>query len=204
MKEKAVRFLRGGAGFGTPIHSVKCLQIALSGCNPGESANDEGLVQGYGLPFNIKPPEPSQVRKPHPVVGEVAGMHLSSDGPREANHGHECRAMFGGLETCDELASVNLNPHGHNRAKERYLHSLNGMGCDSFAFTATLVNELENECINRRSVDRLVEKQAGLHGVSCKTRVWKCGRCFCASPLMRYFDRFGRVAVAFLSEELVL
>lgn len=35
------------------------------------------------------------------------------------------------------------------------------MGRDSFAFMVTLVNELENLAINRRTVDRLVEKVDG-------------------------------------------
>lgn len=206
----SVHFLRGGAGFGTPVHAVKCLQIALSGCNPGESANEEGLVQGYGLSFNIKLPEADQARKLHLVVGKLSGLHLAADrGPHEANkHGPKCRAMFGGLETCEELAGVNLNPHKQNRSKkEWYLGSLNVMGCDSFAFTVTLLNELENQSINRWSLERLVEKQANhprLHKESCKGRVWTCGRCFCSTPLKRSFDRFGRVAVMFLDEELVL
>lgn len=146
-------------GFGTPVHAVKSLQIALSDCNPGESANEEGLVEGYGLPFNIKPPEAGQGRKPHPVIGEVAGLYLSPDGPHETNHGPKCREMFGGLKTCDELAGVNLNPHEQNHAKEKkYLRALNVMGCDSFAFMVTLVNDLENQAISHRSLDRLVEK----------------------------------------------
>lgn len=187
---------------------MKCLQIALSGCNPGESANEEGLVVGYGLPFNIKPPEEGQGRKPHPVIGEVAGMHLSPDGPHEKNQGPACRAMFGGLKTCDELAGVNLSPHEQNHAKKkRHLRSLNIMGCDSFAFMVTLVNEFENQSINHRSLDRLVEKLPGhsktIEG-NCKSAMWHCGRCFCSTPLMRSFDRFGRVAVMFLDEGLVL
>ena len=187
---------------------MKCLQIALSGCDPGESADEEGLVGGYGLPFNIKPPEAEQVRRPHPVVGEVAGLYLSPDGPHETNHGRKCRAMFGGLKTCDELAGVNLNPHQQNHAKKkRYLRSLNVMGCDSFAFMVTLVNELENQYINRRSLDRLVLKPPNHPKTqldACQHYVWNCGRCFCSTPLMRSFDRFGRVAVMFLDEELVL
>lgn len=203
-----MHILRGGAGFGTPIHAVKCLQIALSGCNPGDSANQEGLVQGYGLPFNIKPPADAQVRKPHPLIGKLAGLYLSPDGPHETNHGPHCRALFGGLKTCDELAGVNLNPHEQNHAKKKkFLRSLNVMGCDSFAFMVTLVNELENQAINRRSMDRLVGNAIGhpkRHHVACKLRMWTCGRCFCSTPLMRSFDRFGRIAVTFLNEELVL
>ena len=150
----AVAFLRGGTGCGTPVHAVKCLQIALSGCNPGESATEEGFVKGYGLPFNINPPTDSRVRKPHPVIGKSAGLYLSPDGPHETNHGKQCQDLFGGMSTCDELAGVNLNPHEQNHAKKKkYLSSLNMMSSDSFAFMVTLMNELENQAINRRAVD---------------------------------------------------
>ncbi|CAM9718071.1 unnamed protein product [Sphacelaria rigidula] len=111
MKDEAVHILRSGAGFGTPVHAVKCLQIAQSGFNPGESASEEGLVEGYGLPFNIDPPANAHIRQPHPVLGKCAGLYLSPDGPHETNHGPQCRAFFGGLRTCDELPGVNLNTH---------------------------------------------------------------------------------------------
>ena len=81
------------------------------------------------------------------------------------------------------------------------------MGCDSFAFMVTLVNEVENQAINRRTVDRLVEKVAGHpqdHLVGCQMDVWDCGRCFRRVPLMRSFGRFGRLAVTVLPEDLVL
>ena len=114
--------LRGGAGFyGTPFHAVKCLQIALSGYNPGESASEEGLVEGYGLPFNIQSPSNPHVRQPHPVLGECAGLHLSPDGPHESNHSDECKNLFCGLKTCRELASVDFNPHGQNASKKKKL-----------------------------------------------------------------------------------
>ena len=202
----ADRLLRGGVGFGTPVHAVKSLQIALSGYNPGESASEEGFVEGYGLPFNIKPPTNSRVRKPHPVIGKTAGLYLSSDGPHETNHGAQCKALFDGIRTCDELAGVNLNAHEQNHAKKKkYSSSLNVMGSDSFAFTVTNVNEGENQAINRTTVDGLVGKIPGhSRSMSCKINVWACGRCFCRTPLMRSFDRFGRVAVTFLSEDLVL
>ena len=148
-RHSPVRALRAGVGFGTPVHAVKCLQIALSGYNPGESASEEGLVEGYDLPFNIKPPVKPLVRQPHPLLGKCAGLYLSPDGPHESNHSEECKSLFGGLKTCRELASVNLNPHERNHSKKKtFLRSLNVMGCDSFAFMVTLVNELENQAIN--------------------------------------------------------
>ena len=107
-------------------------------------------------------------------------MHLSPDRRHETNHGPACRAMFGGLQTCDELAGVNLSPHEQNYAKNNiHLRSLNVMGCDSFAFMVTLVNELENQPINHRPLDRLVEKLPG-HAETieeaCKSAMWQCGR----------------------------
>ncbi|CAN0346172.1 unnamed protein product, partial [Scytosiphon promiscuus] len=56
-------------------------------------------------------------------------------------------------------------------------------------------------------LDRLVEKpprHSKKTENACQGFMWTCGRCFCSTPLMRSFDRFGRVAVMFLSEELVL
>lgn len=60
----AVRILCGGAWFGTPIDAVKYLKIALFCGNPEESASEEGLIRGFGLPFNIEPPANPHVRKP--------------------------------------------------------------------------------------------------------------------------------------------
>ncbi|CAM9891932.1 unnamed protein product [Sphacelaria rigidula] len=96
MKEKAVRTPPGAAGFEAPVHVVKCLQIALCGCNPGERANEEELVQRYGqrygLPFNTKPCTNPHVRQPHRVRGKFTGLYLSPDGPHETNHAPQCRA----------------------------------------------------------------------------------------------------------------
>lgn len=116
--------------------------------------------------------------------------------------------MFGGLETCKELAGVNLNPHEQYQVKKKWcLPSLNVMSCDSFAFMVTLGIELENQSINRRSLDRLVQKYPNHpkeHEAACQVYMWNCGRCFCSRPLMCHSDRFGRVSVMFLDKELLL
>ena len=55
---------------------------------------------------------------------------------------------------------VNLNLHEQNHTKKKnYVTSLKMMACDSFAFM-TLVNELENQAINRRTIHGLVGKVA--------------------------------------------
>ncbi|CAM9879343.1 unnamed protein product, partial [Sphacelaria rigidula] len=74
MKDEAVRILRGEAGFGIPLHAVRCSEIALSGFNSGEKASEEGLVKGYGLPFNIKPPANARIRQPRPFIRKCAGL----------------------------------------------------------------------------------------------------------------------------------
>lgn len=82
---------------------------------------------------------------------------------------------------------------------------MNMMISDSFAFMVALVHELENQVINRRAVDRLVEEVEGhKRRMNYKSHLWNCERCFCATPLMRSFDRFGGVAVTFLNEDLIL
>ena len=49
---------------------------------------------------------------------------------------------------------VNLNSHEQNHTKnKKYASSLKMMACDSFAFfMVTLVNELKNQAINRRTI----------------------------------------------------
>lgn len=72
-----------GQGLEPPDHAVECLQISLPGCDPRESASEEGQVQGYRLPslehpsFNIKPPATPNARKFRPALGKYAGWYLS-------------------------------------------------------------------------------------------------------------------------------
>lgn len=76
------------------------------------------------------------------------------------------------------------------------------MRLDRFCYMVTVINEVENETINRRTVTDFVNNMAGhesSHIEHCRQAVWKCGRCFCTKPLMRSFDVFGRVAVFFMN-----
>ncbi|CAM9182777.1 unnamed protein product [Sphacelaria rigidula] len=70
----------------------------------------------------------------------------------------------------------------------------------------TLESVLENQAINSRKADHLLDRVVG-HAkgnlVGCKMDMWDCGRCSCRTPLLRFFDRFGR-CVDNLSEDLVL
>ncbi|CAB1109430.1 unnamed protein product [Ectocarpus sp. CCAP 1310/34] len=78
---------------------------------------------------------------------------------------------------------------------------LNVMKFDRFAFMVVLINETENEAINRKTVAGLVQRVLG-HSSDrlkvCMLEVWFCGRCFCKNPLMRSFDQVGRVILTFL------
>lgn len=105
------------------------------------------------------------------------------------------------------MAGVNLEAVEQNHCEtDNILRSLNIMGSDSYAFIVILVDERENQAIDRRTVDRRVDSEAGHpknNLVRCKIGVWDRGRCFCRATLMRYFDRFGRIAVTFSSEDLM-
>lgn len=71
--------------------------------------------------------------------------------------------IFASLFTCRQLALRKLNPHEQNRSqnhsqchpqkKFKYLVNITGLG--RFLFLITLLNELENETINRRTFKRL-------------------------------------------------
>ena len=183
---------------------MKALQIQLAHGNPGESADEAGKVAGFGLSFNIAPPRDDHpgettTRRPHPYNGDTDGPYYAPDAAREVGHGADCRQKYGGLDSCAQLARVKL----HDSRKNRYLRMLNVMQFDRFAFTVTLVNEVENEAINRRSLEEIVGRFRG-HPVDrlrvCQAEIWFCGRCFCAKPLLRYFDQFGRVRLVFLPQ----
>lgn len=78
---------------------------------------------------------------------------------------------------------------------------LNTMGFDRFTFTVTLVNEFENEEINRRSLNDMVQ-EVDSHPKDdlqvCQRDLFWTGRCWCDKPLFRYHDQFGKVDVVFL------
>lgn len=187
------------------MHRVKALQIQLAHGNPGESADEDGKVTGFGLSFNIALPQDragATTRKPHPYKGDTDGPYYAPDATHDFNHGPDCRQRYGGLGSCTQLAGVNLNSHEQNHSKKKkYLRMLNVMKFDRFAFTVTLINEVENEIINRRSLAHKVGQAVG-HPIArlriCQTELWFCGRCFCAKPMLRSLDQFGRVRLSFL------
>lgn len=187
------------------MHRVKALQIQLAHGNPGESAGEDGKVAGFGLSFNIALPQDrpgATTRKPHPYEGDTAGPYFAPDATHDSNHGIGCRQKYGGLSSCTQISGLNLNSHEQNHSKKKkYLRMLNVMKFDRFAFMVTLINEIENEIINRRSLEHKVVKARG-HPIArlgiCQTELWFCGRCFCANPLLRSLDQFGRVRLSFL------
>ena len=123
-------------------------------------------------------------RQPHPYNGDTDGPYYAPDAAREVSHGVDCRRKYGGLDSCAQLAGVKLKLD--DSRKNRYLRMLNVMQFDRFAFTVTLVNEVENEAINRRSLERMVGRFRG-HPVErikvCQAEIWFCGRCFCSCLL---------------------
>ena len=187
------------------MHCSKFLQIWCSNGNPGESADSEGRVAGFSVCFNIKWEEPEAAtagRVPHPYLGEDAGPYFVPDHLHDCNHGADCRDKYGELSTCCQLAGVNCNVQGQNQQKKKkFLAMLNTMGFDRFSFMMTLVNEIENEVINRRSLGHLVDLVRGherTRSTVCKAEIWFTGRCCCAQPLQLRYDQFGRAKLYFL------
>lgn len=197
--------LRSGAAFGAAVYRPKAVQVWLANGNPGLSANREGKVDGFDISFNITPPEDrsqSTTRVPHPYNGVMEGPYFGPDALHDFNHGQACRQKYGGLSSCSQLDGVNLNAHEQNHAKKKkYLSMLNTMGFDRFTFTVTLVNELENEEINRRSLIAEVKNMTDHPHTrleACTSHLYWLGRCWCDKPLLRWHDRFGRVRLSFL------
>ena len=203
----AVRQVRAGVGFGAAEHSVKALQIALSDNGLGGKPDEHGKLPGYKISFNFsRPPRPPG--SGHPNSGSARGMYLAAHGPPEANkkddHDEDCCERFGGLGKCPQLAGVDIVtlPRGeivsHGKVGKKHQHppAVEGVALDTHAFATGLMGELENASINRRTCDLAVVDAPG-HSKNrlavCCAEVWECGRCFCATPLMRSFDALGRL-----------
>lgn len=155
-------------------HSVKALQIALSGDSLGGGVDEHGRIPGYNISFNFA--RDAGIGAGHPCSEATSGTYLGLDGPHEGNHQGGCRAKFGGIATCPQLTAVNLNPHEQNHAKKtKHLPSVNGMTFDTYTFTTNLINELENASINRRTCD-LAIRNAKAHNryrvAACSADVW--------------------------------
>ncbi|CAB1101830.1 unnamed protein product [Ectocarpus sp. CCAP 1310/34] len=201
--ESCVLAVRSGACFGAANARAKALQIQLGFMNPQKSANN-GFAEEFGLSFNVTPPaeEPGATKRRRHPWGSDAGPYYAPDTLHDCNHGIDCRQSYGWIDSCKQLSGVCLTVHEHNHAeKKKFLHMLNAMKFDRFAFMVVLINETENEAINRKTVAGLVQRVLG-HSSDrlkvCMVEVWFCGRCFCKNPLMRSFDQVGRVILTFL------
>lgn len=205
-----MRLVRAGVGFGTAEHSVKALQLALSDNYLGGKPDEHGKIPGYRVSFNfVRPARPAG--SGHPYSGSTRGMYLgmnqpprSKDDDKEDDHREDCRAEFGGLDSCPQLAGVELSPpsrveRASGRGKkggQRLPPGVERTALDTYAFETSLRSELENASVNRRTCDLAVANAPGhdkARAAVCRAEVWTCGRCFCASPLMRWFDAFGRL-----------
>ena len=187
---------------------MKSLQVRLAvGVAPHESTKDD-KVAGYDAIFHDTTFDdadsvvPGEGPRPHPYLGVASGIFLGPDGPHEKNHNPQCTRNHSGLTTCSEIAGVNLNPHEQDHAKKHvYLRSINTMAFPNFTYALRVINELQNEGINKRTLLRQL-RCFETHPVttfgSCHKSLWHCGRCFCSKPTMRVFDSFGRVDVVFL------
>ncbi|CAB1119147.1 unnamed protein product [Ectocarpus sp. CCAP 1310/34] len=199
--ERAYRLIRSGVGFGVAEHSVKALQIALSSDCVGGGVGEDGKLPGYSIDFNFKR-TPSYDNYGHFYGGKRVGLWLGPDGPHEGNHQGSCQAKFGGLTRCRQITGTNCNPHEQNHSKKiKFLPSVTGMGFDTFTFNVTLINELENVKINRKTCTLAVSSASGhpRHRLpACRKEVWSCGRCFCSKPLMRSFDKLGKLCISYM------
>lgn len=203
-----VRQVRAGVGFGTAEHSVKALQLALSDNYLGGEPDAEGKIPGYRTSFNFsRPARPAG--SGHPYSGSARGMYLGMNQPPQGKdddkeeHRGDCRVKFGGLDLCPQLAGVELNPpscgeRANSRGKggKHPPSGVEGTALDTYAFETSLRSELENASVNRRTCDLAVANAPGHaqnRAAVCRAEVWTCGRCFCATPIMRWFDAFGRL-----------
>ena len=75
----------------------------------------------------------------------------------------------------------------------------------NFTYSLRVVNEVQNEEYNRKTMSNLLGRVTAHPQdtiVDCLNHLWVCGRCLCRKPLMRVFDQFGRVDIVDLSSVL--
>ncbi|CAB1104054.1 unnamed protein product [Ectocarpus sp. CCAP 1310/34] len=190
--------------FGWAVQRTKALQIQVAQRQPRKNADINGIVEEYGLPFDIQPlqEDPTAIVRRTHALRSNAGPYYGPDTLHDCNHGDDSRQKYGGIDSCAQLSGVNLNAYEQNHAKKKkFLRTLNVMKFDRFAFMVTLINETKNEAINRESVANTVKRVRG-HGSErveiCQAEVWFWGRCFCQESLVRSFDQFSRVRPTFL------
>ncbi|CAB1114021.1 unnamed protein product [Ectocarpus sp. CCAP 1310/34] len=160
-------------------------QMALSSDSLGGQLDKNGKLPGYGVSFNLKR-ERSFGEFGHFYDGQRVGLWLGPDGPLEGNHQGPCQMKYGGVSRCPQLTGVNCNVHEQNHEKKtKHLPSVSGMGFDTFTFNITLINELENVKINRKTCSVAVSsaiEHPHERLYACRQEVWTCGRCFCSEP----------------------
>lgn len=97
---------------------------------------------------------PDGYRRPHPYTGLACGTFRGPDGPRESNHSGVGRRHYAGLSMCTEIAGVNPNRHEQNHSRKGiHLRSLNNMVFATFTYSLRLINEVQNEENNRKTVE---------------------------------------------------
>ncbi|CAM9541369.1 unnamed protein product [Pylaiella littoralis] len=131
---------------------------------------------------------------------------MGPDGHHESNHAPACRAKYSGMTKCTEAAGLNLTVHESDHGQKAvYLRSINGMNFPNFTYSLRVINELQNAKYNKKFVGVLLEA-AGAHPrdklSACHAALWTCGRCYCAKPLLRVFDSFGRLDLVSLNSAL--
>lgn len=90
--EKAVRT---GEEFDAGKLAVIVLQALLLPYPPDESAESDGYMPGFGLPFNFTTKENDCPElSPHLFNGSRLGMVLGLDDPHESNHGKSVEMML--------------------------------------------------------------------------------------------------------------
>lgn len=179
---------------------MKNLQVALSPDSLGGPVDENGMIPGYDISFNFRR---SQSVVGDPYTGSARGAFAEPDAaaPHENSGGEgNQRHEFKGVSTCRELAGgISLNPQDDgNTGKKKHLPVLSDMGFDTFIFMTTLLNELGNRRIDRATCDTAVEEAHWCprgRVASCLAEVWICGRCFCQRPVMRSFDKLGKLRV---------
>lgn len=146
-------------------------------------------------------------------MGRAGGGPNDYEEEEDDDHDPACRIKYGGLADCPDVAGVNITPHlgrgerGPSRTTPECLPSVASMELPNFTYSMRVMNEIENGRRNRRYLDQLLSSVPG-HApggsAACLAALWSCGRCFCASPVMRVFDCFGRVDIVFLASALAV
>lgn len=194
--------VRGGHGFGRGVFSVKLLELRLApNAAPHETTTDD-KVAGYGAIFH------DTRYKGHDGAPFQRKMRVGPDAHHECNHEKACQEKYSGVNTCKDIAGVNLTRHESDHGvKAVYSRSINNMTLPNFTFSLCVINDLQNAKYNGQFLSTLLggvtdHDPSSLPG--CQRALWLCGRCFCDKPLVRVFDCFGKLDLVPLSSVLSL